>query len=196
MSDFFRTRMGQRFYEATMPKIADQLERLNANIEALVAELRALRERRGTEASIEQPETESPNTRRSAEESELPCRRGIAVVRFEPSIAADVNDSDAGASKRWCHQETSVAACRILLGAEDCGPALAREYGKPLDPGLAVRSRCAARVVDGAIPAVELGAIRATTELAPEEDVLDRVVRERLRESSLRELGCPLRGFC
>jgi len=38
MSDeFFRTRMGQRFYEATMPKIADQLERLNANIEALVA---------------------------------------------------------------------------------------------------------------------------------------------------------------
>jgi hypothetical protein len=41
MSDeFFRTRMGQRFYEATMPKIADQLERLNANIEALVEELR------------------------------------------------------------------------------------------------------------------------------------------------------------
>ncbi len=40
--DFFRTRMGQRFYEATMPKIADQLERLNTNIEALVAELRRL----------------------------------------------------------------------------------------------------------------------------------------------------------
>ncbi len=38
--DFFRTRMGQRFFEATMPKIADQLERLNANLEALVAELR------------------------------------------------------------------------------------------------------------------------------------------------------------
>jgi hypothetical protein len=32
--------MGQRFYEATMPKIADQLERLNANLEALLAELR------------------------------------------------------------------------------------------------------------------------------------------------------------
>jgi hypothetical protein len=41
MSDeFFRTRMGQRFYEATLPKLADQLERLNANIEALVEELR------------------------------------------------------------------------------------------------------------------------------------------------------------
>ncbi len=38
--DFFRTRMGQRFYEATMPKIADQLERMNTNLEALVAELR------------------------------------------------------------------------------------------------------------------------------------------------------------
>jgi len=34
--------MGQRFYEATMPKIADQLERLNTNIESLVAELRKL----------------------------------------------------------------------------------------------------------------------------------------------------------
>jgi len=44
MSDeFFRTRMGQRFYEATMPKIADQLERLNANLEALAAELRRQR---------------------------------------------------------------------------------------------------------------------------------------------------------
>ena len=38
--EFFLTRMGQRFYEATMPKIADQLERLNANLEALLAELR------------------------------------------------------------------------------------------------------------------------------------------------------------
>ena len=37
--DFFQTRMGHRFYEATMPKIADQLERLNTNLEALVAEL-------------------------------------------------------------------------------------------------------------------------------------------------------------
>lgn len=36
--------MGHRFYEATMAKIADQLERerLNTNIEALVAELRRL----------------------------------------------------------------------------------------------------------------------------------------------------------
>ena len=43
---FFLTRMGQRFYEATMPKVADQLERLNTNIEALVAELRMQREER------------------------------------------------------------------------------------------------------------------------------------------------------
>ena len=40
--DFFKTRMGHRFYEATMPKIADELERLNTNIEALVVELRRL----------------------------------------------------------------------------------------------------------------------------------------------------------
>ena len=43
---FFLTRMGQRFYEATMPKVADQLERLNANVEALTTELRLLREAR------------------------------------------------------------------------------------------------------------------------------------------------------
>jgi len=43
---FFSTRMGQRFYEATMPKVADQLERLNSNLEALVTELRLQREER------------------------------------------------------------------------------------------------------------------------------------------------------
>ena len=37
--DFFQTGMGRRFYEVTMPKIADQLERLNVNLEALLAEL-------------------------------------------------------------------------------------------------------------------------------------------------------------
>jgi len=41
------------YFAGFQRQIADQLERLNANIEALVAELRALRERRGTEASIE-----------------------------------------------------------------------------------------------------------------------------------------------
>jgi hypothetical protein len=38
--DFFRTRMGHQFYDVTMPKIADQLERLNKNLEAFVAERR------------------------------------------------------------------------------------------------------------------------------------------------------------
>ena len=37
---FFQTRMGARFFEGTMPKIAEQLERLNDNLEALLAELR------------------------------------------------------------------------------------------------------------------------------------------------------------
>ena len=43
--DFFKTRMGQRFYEAMMPKIADELERLNTNIEAMpVVEIRRFSE--------------------------------------------------------------------------------------------------------------------------------------------------------
>lgn len=55
--DFFKTRMGQRFYEATMPKIADQLERLNTNIEALVTELRMQRDGRDSRAPVPQQST-------------------------------------------------------------------------------------------------------------------------------------------
>ncbi len=53
--EFFMTRMGQRFYEATMPKIAEQLERLNANLEALVAEVRKQGWARSTAARQPQP---------------------------------------------------------------------------------------------------------------------------------------------
>jgi hypothetical protein len=41
--DFFRTRMGQKFFESTVPRIADELARLNRNLETLVA----LLQRRG-----------------------------------------------------------------------------------------------------------------------------------------------------
>jgi hypothetical protein len=61
-NDFFRTRMGQRFYEATMPKIADQLERLNANIEALVSELRE--HRRCAEKNDARDHAAAPEERR------------------------------------------------------------------------------------------------------------------------------------
>ena len=44
--EFFQTLMGRRWYEATAPKIADQLERLNTNIEALVTELQLQRKER------------------------------------------------------------------------------------------------------------------------------------------------------
>jgi hypothetical protein len=36
-TDFHATRMGQRFFESTVPRIADELARLNRNLEALVA---------------------------------------------------------------------------------------------------------------------------------------------------------------
>ncbi len=54
-SDFFKTRMGHRFYEATMPRIAEQLEPLNANLEALIAELRKL-------STKPEPERQPPGT--------------------------------------------------------------------------------------------------------------------------------------
>ena len=36
MTDFFRTHMGQRFYEATMPSLVRELARLNQNLERLL----------------------------------------------------------------------------------------------------------------------------------------------------------------
>ena len=38
--EFFQTRLGVRFYEHTAPKIAEELARLNTNLEALIAVLR------------------------------------------------------------------------------------------------------------------------------------------------------------
>jgi hypothetical protein len=52
---FFETLMGRRWYEATAPKIADQLERLNGNLEMLVTELRLQREARATKEAAPQP---------------------------------------------------------------------------------------------------------------------------------------------
>lgn len=40
MDEFFRTIMGRKFIEGTVPKIATELEKLNTNLEALVLELR------------------------------------------------------------------------------------------------------------------------------------------------------------
>ncbi len=37
MSEFFRTQMGHRFYESTMPSLVRELARLNQNLERLVA---------------------------------------------------------------------------------------------------------------------------------------------------------------
>ena len=36
MSEFFRTQMGHRFYESTMPSLVRELARLNANLERLL----------------------------------------------------------------------------------------------------------------------------------------------------------------
>jgi hypothetical protein len=40
--EFFQTPMGRRFYEVTAPKLAEELARLNRNLEALVELMRAL----------------------------------------------------------------------------------------------------------------------------------------------------------
>ena len=61
--DFFRTRMGQKFFESTIPRIADELARLNRNLEALVA----LLEQRGEGSSPAAPRGHAPDAQPSAE---------------------------------------------------------------------------------------------------------------------------------
>ena len=38
---FFKTRMGQRYYERTMPELVEQISRLNELLECLVRQLEA-----------------------------------------------------------------------------------------------------------------------------------------------------------
>jgi len=37
MDEFYKTRAGRQFIDATMPKIAEELEKLNRNLETLAA---------------------------------------------------------------------------------------------------------------------------------------------------------------
>jgi hypothetical protein len=43
MSEFYRTGMGHKFYEGTMPQLVVELRRLNDNIEKLLEVVQAVR---------------------------------------------------------------------------------------------------------------------------------------------------------
>lgn len=58
-SDFFRTRMGQTFYEATMPSLVRELARLNQSLERIVA----LTEKRGVKPAEPPPAAITPEER-------------------------------------------------------------------------------------------------------------------------------------
>jgi hypothetical protein len=51
MDDFFRTPMGRRFFESTMPRLVEELARLNGNVEALLEALRDTADRGHLNAS-------------------------------------------------------------------------------------------------------------------------------------------------
>ncbi len=63
-TEFHLTRMGQRFFESTVPRIADELARLNLNLEALVALLEqrggGARSDGGAEPADPQPSAQAP----------------------------------------------------------------------------------------------------------------------------------------
>ena len=44
--DFYRTAMGRQFYERTVPRLADELARLNERLQAVVELLQDLRDTR------------------------------------------------------------------------------------------------------------------------------------------------------
>lgn len=58
-SDFFRTRVGQTFYEATMPSLVRELARLNQSLERLVA----LAEKRAVKPAEPPPAAVMPEVR-------------------------------------------------------------------------------------------------------------------------------------
>lgn len=59
MSEFFRTQMGHRFYESTMPSLVRELARLNQNLERLVA----LAEKREAKPAEPAPAATTPEER-------------------------------------------------------------------------------------------------------------------------------------
>jgi hypothetical protein len=69
MSDvpFHTTRMGQRFYEATLPALVREVELLNENLERLVE---AVREKRENEPEEPRAETEPDSEDESKTEAE------------------------------------------------------------------------------------------------------------------------------
>ena len=46
MVEFYETRAGRQFYESTMPKIADEMTRMNSNLEVLILLLRDLTQKK------------------------------------------------------------------------------------------------------------------------------------------------------
>jgi hypothetical protein len=55
MSDFYRTVMGHRFYEGTMPALVEQLKRLNDNLEKIITQ-------RGDRHADRSPQQQAPDT--------------------------------------------------------------------------------------------------------------------------------------
>jgi hypothetical protein len=60
MSEFFRTQMGHRFYESTMPSLVRELARLNTNLERLLSVVE--RDPKGQDSKRE-PEAEPKEAR-------------------------------------------------------------------------------------------------------------------------------------
>jgi len=91
--DFFATRMGVRFYETTIPKIADQLARLANAFEAYVTELRRANDRR-------QPTSGEPAERVAPDEERWPVklatiardRLGVETLEERGAEWLDVHD--------------------------------------------------------------------------------------------------------
>ena len=95
------------------------------------------------------------------------------MVLFKTRVTSDVDDGCASTHESGRDEKTSVAARRILLGAEDHCLSIRGERGELCDPVREVDRPRAKIVVDGPIVPVEFASLWAPSELAPQEDVVD-----------------------
>jgi hypothetical protein len=108
-----------------------------------------------------------------------------------------MNDLDAAVVEDAGHEQAAVAVRRVLLAAHDGEAIVAEAALQPLDARHEELRLGDAPIEDVAVLVVVLVCFRSAAELAPEEAVLDRRVRQRGLECNaidLRRKAAVLRG--
>jgi hypothetical protein len=112
MSDieFARTRMGAKFYDVTMPRIADELARLSTTVAVVASELKQLNANRVTPAKATAPAAEPSD----AAEAEIGGAAALATIARDHLQIETLEQRNADALD---FHEVDVLAVRDALAA-------------------------------------------------------------------------------